>query len=101
MVKKDTIGKIQLAIGIIILAAALIGLYFSFFGTNILYPSHTFGENLTDTQALSLDINYSMFTSLAAMVQIELLSTSIIGIFLSLLFITQGLLNMSGTNVNG
>ena len=85
MVTKKKIGKIQLIIGIIVLIIGIIGL---------IYSGDRFAEELV--RNISFDFGGTIMASFI----MSVLSTSIILIILSLMFITQGLLNKS-ENQNG
>ena len=110
MVRKKTIGKVQLAIGIIVLLVGIFGLVYSYnnlgWAIDISGPNYDIEEAKSysnETQAMlrmdSLSLNV-MMSSTKILSVFFLASTSIILIILSLMFITQGLLNKSG-NQNG
>ncbi len=112
MVKKDTIGKIQLVIGIIVLIAAIIGFYVAY---NLNSHINQYTSGYANWDAVSEDNSLSNETKailLATTTQVYLGSnyfvgnlilsfslSSALGLILSLLFITQGLANMGEKNV--
>jgi len=93
--KKETIGKVQLVIGVILLLAGIIGLVYTISLT----------DNLTEIMSADYrDSNYSLAeittikysaTNLLATVYTSLASTSILTLFISLLFITEGIGKLS------
>lgn len=101
MVKKKTIGKIQLVIGIIILIAGIIGIYCAIYDIGGFLPTHRYIEGLNETQAIKQMITTNQDISIGANALFVLLSTSVIITLLSLIFITQGLLNISGEKTYG
>jgi hypothetical protein len=89
--QKTSIGKTQLIIGIIILIIGIVGIICSIMLFNRIrgemLPGITLQEGDTiNDPGINLD-----FINLLVILECALLSTSIILIFLSILFITQGL----------
>ncbi|MBP6857563.1 hypothetical protein KBC25_04015 [Candidatus Pacearchaeota archaeon] len=94
--KKQTIGKVQLWIGIILLIVGIIGVIAS-----IVLLKNTFNSNI-NTEFIEDDIEKATYITIFAnkrLTYITLESSigigSIITMFISLLFITQGLVNKS------
>jgi len=91
MVKRTTIGKVQLLIGIIILLVGIGGIIFSYNWYKEADERWHLGLNnvglevVDTTNILAHSINMA----------ITIIASSILSIFISLLFILQGLLNMS------
>ncbi|MGY4884362.1 MAG: hypothetical protein ACP5NZ_02160 [Nanobdellota archaeon] len=93
--KNRTIGKVQLVIGTILLLVGIIGLVYTISIT----------DNLTEIVSADYrDSNYSLAekttirysaTNLFATVYTSLALTSILTLFISLLFITEGMSKMS------
>ena len=82
MIQKQTIGKIQLVLGILILALGIFGLIFANNMYNKIQDSEIIEKNTSIYfSALSFPLNFAL--------------SSGPGILISLLFITQGLLNLS------
>lgn len=106
MVKKKTIGKIQLIIGIIILIVGIVGLTYSYTAFNetleksVDFSPLTFdNESYTNDTKEILSANYinTMYSaySTALSITINIMLFFGIIIILSLLFIFQGLVNIS------
>lgn len=110
MVSKKTIGKIQFIIGIIILVIGILGLVYSiekYLDLNETLNSASLSEqqkesmeNVSEEFKALINLNSANIKissiSLKYSLVFPLMSTSIILIILSLIFITQGLLNKSG-----
>jgi hypothetical protein len=94
--KKETIGKVQLWIGIILLIVGIAGLVWSletFKEVNRSMNNPDFSKGETDEETY---MSFNLWTSVLSLKYDLLLtkfSTSIITIFISILFITQGLAN--------
>lgn len=86
--KKETIGKVQLAIGIILLIVGIVGVIVSIFLFN--NTNHNLIESVSDIDKTGVIYTFVLFT-----IESLLGIGSIITIFISLLFITQGLANKS------
>ena len=113
MVKKNTIGKVQIGIGIIILLLSIIGTIYSIDwgysiqdnvqgsidAPNFQYYLDQYG-NESAIILSSIDINSIINISINSFIILGiLLATSMISFFLSLLFITQGLVNMNENKI--
>lgn len=112
MVKKTTIGKIQLIIGIILLIGGIIG----FFSVNMVQNNlntglNTKGEgirdylendyqNLTEQSKMIIRLEFHSDINRLFLIYADILGKILLAsgfaIILSLLFITQGLANMGG-----
>ena len=109
--KKKTIAKIQLIIGIVILIAGIVGLIYSTneakdtslkYGGMLFDEKEEIRENCPECSEGEVNIlwmqGYNIDWDLLSMKMIlyfNLGAVSILSILLSLLFITQGLINMS------
>ena len=111
MVTKNTIGKMQLAIGVIILIVAIIGFYMAWDTfNNFKYTAQSYVSEINSIadsdEIASNDTKIIMMSSTVRNMQNISLSTlnliviialsSALALFISLLFITQGLANLSG-----
>jgi hypothetical protein len=86
---KKTIGKIQLILGIIILLIGIGGIIF--FNTVYNNESYLNDEDIEMSNKINIKLH---FINLAT----TILASSILTIVISLLFITQGLVNLSTNN---
>ena len=100
--KRQTIGKIQLWIGIILLIAGVIGLYWSYMET--VYTAKQIDkmdDSSIDAEGIGRPISekvltlYDFQTIGYLPIAINFLTLSLILFILSFLFMTQGLANMS------
>jgi len=110
MVNKETIGKIQLITGVIILIAAIVGFYTAQQLRNSLYDSPykpdfnaTFNDSSinNETKMILISISSQYYVNdiyFKGGRIIDLVLSSTIGLILSLLFITQGLVNIGERN---
>ena len=86
--EKQKIGKVQLWIGIILLIVGIVGVIVSIFLFN--NTNHNLIESVSDIDKTGVIYTFVLFT-----IESLLGIGSIITIFISLLFITQGLANKS------
>lgn len=93
--EKKTTGKVQIVIGIILLIGGIIGLIYALSLTDNV-KSIMAMDDTTNNYSLGekVAIKYSA-TNIILTVEVGLASTSVLTLFLSLLFITQGLANKS------
>ena len=91
--KKQAIGKIQLWIGIVLLIVGIVGLWFSYMVIKW-DASRYYGERSSDVETNTLSI-FTLEDLLIIERNINLSAFSLLGIIISILFITQGLANTS------
>jgi len=103
--KRQTIGKIQLWIGIVLLIAGIVGLYWSYM--EVAYTAKQIdkmGDTSVDAEGIGRPISekvltiYDFQTIGYLPIAINFLTLSLVLFILSLLFMTQGLANMSMEN---
>ena len=112
MVKKKVIGKIQISIGLVLLIVCIIGLSLTYInyrqinedfqrdleGLTIMENSEEFQNYPEDSQVILKQANviYLMnITSLTVIILVNFAVLFLLAITVSILFITQGLVNMS------
>ena len=93
MMRKITIGKIQLIIGVILLIVGVVGLIWSFNINKIYQGKEVLGEGVIMENPPY--IGNVIFESEMRIVSGNIIFMSMLAMIISLLFITQGLANMS------